>query len=478
MIRTLFPILLLSAVLSCKDHGSSDNNTDPSTADGRVTVWVTTGNQSRLLARDTTLSLGPKRTDNQGVTLTVDRAGTLQEMEGFGAALTESSAYLMHTRLNASQRKELLQELFDREKGIGISYLRITMGASDFSLEDFTYCDRPAGETDPELLHFSIAKDQRHLIPVLKEILEISPRIRIMATPWSPPAWMKTNGKLAGGKLKPEYYGAYARYFVKYLQAYQKEGITIDALSPQNEPLHEAAYPSMRMEAQEQLDFIKNHLGPQLEKENLKTKILAYDHNWDRPDYPMTILADPDARKYVSGSAFHAYAGDVSAMTTVHEAYKDKGLYFTEISGGQWATDFAGNLGWNMKNIFIGAPENWSKNALLWNLALDEHHGPVNKGCADCRGVITISEGGLVQRNVEYYALAHLSKFVADGAVRVKTNPVTAVKQVAFKNPDGSVAVIVLNDADALRRLNLVLDDVQVTANQEPGSVATYLIKK
>lgn len=475
MNRILLILLLLPALFSCKENGSQRD--EPEEVSGKVTLWTTTGNQAKLLAKDTSISLIQKQENNQGITITLEEQETLQEMEGFGAALTGSSAYLMHTRLNAAQRKELIRELFARDTGIGISYLRITMGASDFSLEDFTYNDRPAGETDPELEHFSVAQDRLHLIPVLKEILEVSPRIRIMATPWSAPAWMKTNGKLAGGKLKPEYYPAFALYFVKYLKAYKIEGIEIDAISVQNEPLHEAAYPSMRMEASEQLDFIRNHLGPLLEKENIKTKILVYDHNWDRPDYPLTILSDPVARKYVSGSAFHAYAGQVTAMSTVHDAFPDKGLYFTEISGGQWATNFADNLGWNMKNIFIGAPANWSKNALLWNLALDENHGPTNRGCGDCRGVVTISEGGFIQRNVEYYAIAHLSKFVEDGAKRIKTNPVTAVEHVAFKNPGGSVAVVVLNDAGNFQRVNIVRGKGQITFNQEPRSVITYVLE-
>jgi len=475
MNKIFFSLLLIPAFFSCKENAS--HRDEPEELNGKVTLWTTTGNQAKLLVRDSSISLIQKQEANQGITLTLEEEETLQEMEGFGAALTESSAYLMHTKLSAQQRKELIHELFSRDTGIGISYLRVTMGASDFSLEDFTYNDLPAGETDPTLEHFSIVKDQQHLIPVLKEILEVSPRIRIMATPWSAPAWMKTNGKLAGGKLKPEHYPAFALYFIKYLKAYKNEGIEIDAISVQNEPLHEAPYPSMRMEASEQLDFIKNHLGPLLEKENIKTKILVYDHNWDRPDYPLTILSDPDARKYVSGSAFHAYGGQVTAMSTVHDAFPEKGLYFTEISGGQWATDFADNMGWNMKNIFIGAPANWSKNALLWNLALDENHGPQNRGCSDCRGVITISEGGFIRRNVEYYAIAHLSKFVEDGARRIRTNPVTAVEQVAFKNPDGSVAVVVLNDAHNFQKVNIVRGNGQITFNQDPRSVITYVLE-
>jgi glucosylceramidase len=309
---------------------------------------------------------------------------------------------------------------------------------------------------------------------VLKEILSISPKLKIMASPWSAPAWMKTNGKLAGGKLKPEYYQTYANYFLKYLLAYEKEGIPIDAISIQNEPLHEASYPSMRMEASEQLAFIKSHLGPLLVKENRSTKILIYDHNWDRPDYPLQLLQDAEARKYISGTAFHAYAGEVKSMSSVYEAFKDKGIYFTEISGGEWAKNFADNMGWNMKNIFIGAPNNWARNALLWNLALDENFGPKNGGCQDCRGVITISEGGFVNRNVEYYSLAHLSKWVLPGAYRIGSSLSTAVEHVAFKNPDGSIVVVILNDASNVQRVNLVYGNKQISNNQGPRTTYVF----
>ena len=270
--------------------------------------------------------------NKEALVAAIDFTTEFQEIEGFGAALTGSSAYLINRKMTVAQRQSLLKDLFDHESGIGISYIRITMGASDFSLEDFTYDDLAARQTDKELANFSIAKDKEDLIPVLKLILAVQPKMRIMATPWSAPAWMKSSGKLGGGSLKTEWYDSYASYFVKYLEAYKKEGINIDAISLQNEPLHEAAYPSMKMEAAAQADFIKNHVGQAIKKAGWATKILAYDHNWDRPDYPLLILNDPLARQYVSGSAFHAYGGNVAAMSQVGAEYPDKGVYFTEIS--------------------------------------------------------------------------------------------------------------------------------------------------
>jgi glucosylceramidase len=309
----------------------------------------------------------------------------------------------------------------------------------------------PAGQTDFELEQFSLGQDLEDVVPVLKEILQINPGIKIMGSPWSPPAWMKTNMNLKGGKLKPECYAVYADYFVRYIQAMNEQGITIDAVTPQNEPLYfTAGYPCMEMQPEEQAEFIKNHLGPKFAAAGLNTKIIIYDHNWDHPEYGITIMDDPEAKPFVTGTAFHAYAGYVTAMSAVHAAHPDKGLYFTEISGGGWATDFSENLTWNMENIFIGTTRNWSKVALLWNLALDQHSGPQNNGCGDCRGVITIdSDNGSVTKNEEYYALAHVSKFVRPGAVRVSTViPQNLIKLtgVAFVNPDGSKALVLCNN--------------------------------
>jgi len=420
----------------------------PVVQSGNAAVWLTKGNKTRLLSHEPDLAI--TETGSTYPAITVDTAIRFQEIEGFGAALTGSSAFLIHEGLGASERQALLTDLFDREAGIGISYIRLTMGASDFSLSDFTYDDMPTGQTDFNLEHFSLGQDMEDVVPVLKEIVQISPELNIMGTPWSPPAWMKTNGNLKGGKLKTNCYSVYADYFVKYIQAMALEGINITAVTPQNEPLYyTAGYPCMEMQPNEQLAFIKNNLGPKFQAQGITAKIILYDHNWDRPDYPVTILNDATARNFIAGSAFHAYAGDVTAMTTVHNAHPDKGLYFTEISGGAWATDFAGNLMWNVKNIFIGTTENWSKCALLWNLALDQNYGPQNNGCNNCRGVVTINNpSGQITKNEEYYSIAHFSKFVVPGAVRILSTPAQTLSNtgsVAFQNPDGSKVLIFCN---------------------------------
>lgn len=419
---------------------------------GKAKAWLTTGDKGKLLNEESAISITAQSSTTLPI-ITINPTQTYQQIDGYGAALTGSSAYLLKS-LGASQRNTILQELFDPESGIGINYLRVTMGASDFSLSDYTYNDMPDGETDFDLSEFSISPDA-DVIAILKQVVNINPNIKIMATPWSAPAWMKTNGSLvylAGktNKLKTECYEVYAQYFVKYIKAYAAEGITIDAITPQNEPLYyTAGYPSMNMEASEQRDFIKNYLGPLLAEEGLDTKIIVYDHNWDNTDYAISILNDTEASQYIAGSAFHAYAGNVTAMSVVHQAHPDKGLYFTEISGGEWATDFSSNLQWNMQNIFIGTANNWSKNALLWNLALDNNHGPQNGGCSDCRGVITIN-GSSISRNVEYYSIGHFSKFVRLGAHRIQstlTSIMADVIYVTYQNTDGTNVLVVSNNS-------------------------------
>jgi glucosylceramidase len=441
---------------------------------GSVEFWETTGDESSLLLEKE--ALDSYDTPQQAAySISINPEEQYQEIEGFGAALTGSSAYLIN-ELSNTAKIELLTDLFDVEDGIGLSYMRMTIGASDFSLEDFTYNDLPNGEEDTLLSQFSIEKDQAHVIPVFQDILSIYPDLKIMGSPWSAPAWMKDNSSLYGGKLRPKWYDTYANYFVKYIEAYGENGIVIDAITPQNEPLHEAGYPTMRMEAEAQAEFIGNHLGPVMEENSIGTKIIAYDHNFDRPDYPRTILEDPIAAQYVAGSAFHAYAGEASAMSTIHNEFPDKGLYFTEISGGEWATDFGDNLVWNIKNIFIGTTKNWSKNVLLWNLALDENFGPTNNGCSDCRGVVTIPSSGEIQKNVEYYALAHFSKFVRPGAKRIASTEAesgSGLFNVAFSNPDGKIALIILNESDSAREIAVDFPGESFVVSMKPKSVTS-----
>ncbi|MFH1121623.1 MAG: glycoside hydrolase family 30 beta sandwich domain-containing protein [Bacteroidota bacterium] len=446
---------------------------------GKAQVYVTKGDKSLLFSKEEELQIDAAASVAFPV-ISIDTGFRFQEVEGYGAALTGSSAYLLKNKLDQAVRQELLKELFDPEAGIGVSYLRLTMGASDFSLSDFTYNDLPSGQTDYSLEHFSLAQDMDDVVPVLKEIVRISPEIKLMGSPWSPPAWMKTNGNLKGGKLRLDCYGVYADYFVKYIQAMKEQGITIDAITPQNEPLYfTAGYPCMEMQPSEQLAFIKNSLGPKFETADISSKIIVYDHNWDNPQYPISILNDAGAAGYVAGSAFHAYAGNVSAMTAVHNAHPEKGLYFTEISGGAWATDFAGNLMWNMQNIFIGTARNWSKNALLWNLALDENFGPQNNGCNNCRGVITINSAtGAITRNEEYYSVAHFSKFVRPGAVRIATTIPQSLPNcmaVGFQNPEGSKVLVVANDNIDAKTFSVNQGSVNFNYELPAKSVVTFV---
>lgn len=444
---------ILLGLMGCNDKDKPDPvPPDPPpgpTVIGKAQVWLTKGDKTKLFNREADLSIVDSLTSDWPVII-IDTATTFQFIEGFGAALTGSSAYLIHQKMDAATRPATLADLFDPANGIGISYLRLTMGASDFSLYDFSYDDMPAGQTDFNLEHFSLAQDLDDVVPVLQDILQIAPGISLMGSPWSPPAWMKTNGSMKGGRLKQECYDVYARYFARYIREMQLQGIPVTAVTPQNEPLHfTAGYPCMEMQAEEQRDFIKNHLGPVFEKEGIQAKIIIYDHNWDVTDFAISILNDPVARQYIAGSAFHAYAGNVQAMTTVHNAHPDKDLCFTEISGGEWATDFSSNLMWYMSNILIGTVQNWSTTVLFWNLVLNEDHGPQNNGCTNCRGVITYQTfNGSVVKNEEYYSIAHFSKFVRPGAKRVsaiKSGILANVDMVAFLNTDGSKVLVVAN---------------------------------
>jgi glucosylceramidase len=470
----LLGIVLISGMCSQNDDPDPGPPIQPKSL-GKAQLWVTTGDQANLLAQQTDLNLTEA---NGEATLTLDSTIRYQEIEGFGAALTGSSAYLFNRKMNAGQRSAVLNDLFHPVNGIGISYVRMTIGASDFSLSDYTYDDMPAGQTDPSLANFSIDKDKEDVVPVFKQILTVNPNVKIMGSPWSAPAWMKTNGNLRGGKLRTDAYQTYAQYFVKYIQEYALNGIPIDAITPQNEPLYfTAPYPCMEMQPADQLNFIKNNLGPAFQTVGLNTKIIIYDHNWDNTNYAISILNDPAASSYISGSAFHAYGGNVSAMSVVHNAHPAKGLYFTEISGGAWATNFSDNLAWNMTNIFIGSTKNWSKVALLWNLALDENYGPKNNGCQDCRGVVTVnSSTGNVTRNVEYYSIAHFSKFVMPGAFRVSSalaSSIAEVDQVAFSNPDGSKVLVLLNSGTSSRAVVVKSGHRQLSYTVNPKSVAT-----
>jgi glucosylceramidase len=339
----------------------------------------------------------------------------------------------------------------------------------------FSYDDWPAGETDVELAKFSLAPDRTDVIPILKEILAIDPGIKILASPWSAPAWMKTNDKSKGGNLKPAYYGAYANYLVKYIEGMKAEGITIDAITIENEPLNPKNTPSMVVFATEEDAFIAKYLGPAFQKAEIHTKILLYDHNPDVPSYPLSILADPDASKYVDGTAFHLYGGQTSALTNVHDEYPNKNLYMTEQSVGGRSGGPLG-IAAAVSRVLIGATRNWSRNVLLWNLAADPNYGPHTNdgGCTMCQGAITL-DGNNVTRNLAYYALAHFSKFVRPGSVRVGSNDLEQLLNVAFLTPDGKIVLIVSNSGNFSKTFDVKYHGRSFTTTLPEESVGTYV---
>jgi len=408
-------------------------------------MWLTTPDRTALVApQATALQFSSKAT--QSPVLTVDDAERFQSIDGFGFALTGGSAQLL-MRMGASQRAALLKELFTTgDNGIGVSYLRVSIGASDMNERVYSYDDLPPGETDVEMAKFNLGSDRADVIPVLKEILAIRPEIKILGSPWSAPAWMKTNNDVKGGELKPEYYGAFAKYFVKYIEGMRAEGIAIDAITVENEPLNPKNTPSMVMFAQEQDAFIAKDLGPAFEKAGIRTKILLYDHNPDVPSYPLSILGDPAASKYVEGTAFHLYGGQTSVLTQVHDAYPKKNLYMTEQSVTARRGQGPLGIAEPVSRVMIGATRNWSRSVLLWNLAADPQNGPHtnNGGCTGCSGAITL-DGDSVTRNVAYYVVEHFSRFVPPGSVRVASGEMEQLASVAFRTPESKVVLVVSN---------------------------------
>ncbi len=441
-------------------------------------MWLTNADRSALVAlQPTQLAFGPVGggAGDASVVVDVNDMAQFQSMDGFGVALTGGSAQLL-MKMDPAKRAALLKELFSTGgDGIGVSYLRLSIGASDMNDHVFSYDDLPDGQTDPDVKKFDLGQDKQDVIPVMKEILAIAPSIKILGSPWSAPAWMKTNGKVKGGNLKPEFYDAFATYFVKYVQGMKAEGITIDAITVENEPLNPKNTPSMVVFANEEDEFIGKHLGPSFAKAGIKTKILLYDHNPDVTSYPLSILGDAEASKYVDGTAFHLYGGDASALTPVHDAYPNKNLYLTEQSVNSRPNGPFG-IAVAVARVPIGSTRNWSKNVLFWNLAADPQNGPHTNdgGCTGCSGAITI-DGDKVTRNLAYYALAHFSKFVPAGSIRIQSSEAEQLSTVAFLRPDGKVALVTANVGNFDKAFRVRYHGKAFTTALPSESVATYV---
>ena len=454
-------------------HHRAHRVVPPAATTSTVTAWLTSADQGYLFEPQA-LDVAAAAADNPPALIAVDPDIRYQPIEGFGFSLTGGSAMLI-SGLSDAKRQAVLRELFAADgDGIGVSCLRLSIGASDLSEYSYSYNDLPDGETDFELAHFDLMAGDREVVPLLRQILAINPGIKIIATPWSAPRWMKTNAGFVGGELKPACQSVYAAYFVKYLLAMRAHGIEVHAVTPQNEPQNFKNDPSMVMSAEQQADFIKHHLGPALSEAGLdQVEVFCWDHNCDVTEYALAIFADPEARARLSGSAWHLYGGDISALSEVHRAYPDMKLYFTE----QWVGSdgqFGGDLNWHVNHVLIGALRNWSRVVLEWNLASDPLCRPHTAGGeARCVGALTI-DGEQVTRNVAYYIIAHAAKWLRPGSVRIHSND-DALPNAAFLTPNGELVVIVLNPGDNAKAFDIAYQGQVVTATLPGATVATYV---
>jgi glucosylceramidase len=475
-------------------------NTGLLTAQTQIEAWVTNPDRSSLFQR-APHTIPFRNSPTRGPLIVIDPAQQMQSIDGFGYALTGGSAELLMA-MTPEARDRILRQIFNSDSNhLGVSYLRVTIGASDLNSVVYSYDDLPAGETDPALAKFDLGEDRKHVLPVLKQILALAPDIKILGSPWSAPAWMKTNGNVRGGALKEECYPVYALYLVKYIQAMQKEGVRIDAITIQNEPLNSKNTPSMQWQVNQQLVFLRDHLYPAFATAGLKIKVVLFDHNLDRPDYPLTLLSDPVISRFADGSGFHHYGGDMSAMSKIHLARPDKSIYFTE----QMIIEKPGSpsiaIAPTVKRMIIDTTRNWSRNVILWNLAADPENKPHtdNGGCAMCQGAITIDKN-VVSLNLAYYAIAHASKFVRPGSVRIgstnrgdQTVALTedeerpglkrmavvensqTLPNVAFKTPDGRIVLIVANDTQSVNSFVVQYNGQFANVRLNPGAVGTYV---
>jgi glucosylceramidase len=482
-----------------------------------VHAWITSGDRSRLLAPGADASFAALSLDEPayagsrfGATsfapdpsglpiIDIDPAQQFQAMLGFGVTLSDTSAWLLMHRLSAEQRQGLLQELYGPRSDLRLELVRVGIGAGEFSREHYSLNDlAPAGSQDDHAAsRFSIEPQRDALLPVLKATQALAPQLRIFGVPWSAPAWMKSEPSLLQGTLRPDAYDAYARYLQRYLDVYRDEGLPVYALSVQNEPLRQQAdYPAMPFEAAARARFVGAHLGPLLTRRNPDVRIVDGEQSWDAAEAVQQGLADPAAAAYVRGIAWHCYGGQVAAQTRVHgaaqAAEQDRALgeapaagpsppavraaYLTECSGGDWAPDWREGLLHFARTALVGASRNWASGIMLGNLALDERGGPHIGGCRNCRGLVTIADGGDISRNVEYFALAHASRFVQPGARRIASGSRSAaLEHVAFANPDGSLVLLIVNPAAQPRDFAVRMAGQGFRYRLPAASVATLL---
>jgi len=437
-------------------------------------AWLTTPDQKSLLSSTVVQAAQPG-----APAIELKPAEHYQRMVGFGAAITEASAWVLNHRMTPEQREKVLREMFTRQDGgLGFEFTRLTIGASDFSREHYSLDDMPPGGADLKLEHFSIAREEADVLPVTREVLAINPQLKVMASPWSAPGWMKSGDSLYQGTLRDDRQEVFARYLVRYAEEVKRLGVPLFALTLQNEPHFEPGdYPGMRLRPHQRASVIKL-LGPMLQAKGLPVQILDWDHNWDESYSPLSTLSDEGARRWISGVAWHCYGGDPAAQSQVSRHYPKLDVWLTECSGGNWDPDWNKRLPWALHHLVIGATRHGARGVLMWNLVLDEQHGPHKGGCTDCVGIVNLNADGSFTRSVEYYAFGHVSRFVVQGALRIgsetRGGDVPGLEHVAFQNPDGSLVLVVGNTGKTAQRFNVRGAGFTLPA----GSMVTFVYSK
>lgn len=497
--------LLLAGCAFAAGCGNAVSGTTTSTGGGTqpaatsVEVYETTPDGKNLLAEQTPVTFN-SGAGSGTFTIQVTPSTVFQQWDGVGAAMTDSAATVI-AALPAAQQQTVMGELFSPSSGIGLSMIRLVMGASDFSASgDYSYDDMPAGQTDPTLSHFSIAHDETAIIPLVQMAMTFNSNVKLIALPMSPPAWMKTNGSMNGDSSAPTTtsqiitadFPYLANYFVKFIQAYQAQGLPIYAVSAQNEPLDSnTGSPSAILTESDEANFIANDLGPALTAANLSsTKIFGLEDNWADTTYADGLLQSA-AAPYLAGTSFHWYEGNVSSMSAVEAVDPSKSVWFTESTGTvacpttstcptlTGSTFSASGFKEQMQELIMGVVQNYGRSSMAWNVALNQNEGPQNGFCYDCVGVVTINSNtspASVYFNNLYYVLGHVGKFVTPGANVIETTQgsTSGVQSVGFQNPDGSLVVVAFNGGSASTAVSVVWNNESFDYTIPAGAAVSF----
>ena len=475
-----YPVILLTAMVCCATTCHPPVPDPPAPEDGLALVYTT--NTAGLRFQESRVTVDGPDDSAFKVSLTGE---SFQTVDGFGFAITQASCFNL-LRMSGADRKKFLTEMFSRETGMGSSLIRVCIGGSDFSLDEFSWCDKQGLE------NFAVHPlDAQYLFPVLDEIYAINPDVKIIASPWSCPRWMKMDDSgrtpfdsWTSGRLNPVCFQEYANYFVLWIKEMERRGYRIHAVTLQNEPLNRGNSMSLYMSWEEQRDFLRNAVGPVFAEAGLKTKILLFDHNYNfdniasQVDYPLHILEDPEAACFAAGSAWHNYGGSVNTLDRVYSQFPDKDIFFTEASIGTWNYSYEKCLINDFRDIFLGTLSRYGKGVTLWNLMLDDKKGPNRPGgCNTCYGGVNISSStysyGSIDRSSQYYQVAHCSKVLQPGAVRLGTQGYAnrGLTYQWYCNPDGSFAVLLLNENAVDAKVVFTTDKHSVTCKVPPQAI-------